>query len=124
MILESLAGALTVEDACARLGLARSRFYELREKALQAALDGLAPGIPGRPRKVREHDARRVVELSRRVSELEIDLAAERVRSEMALVMPHVLREAGAQQQRGDAWLALTRATRSARGQRRATTRG
>lgn len=82
---------ITVEEACERLDLARSHFHELRGIALQAAVDGLEPGIPGRPRKVREVSERERF-LGRRVRELEAELTAERVRSQMALVMPGMLR--------------------------------
>lgn len=46
---EQMHGELTVEQACERLGVARSTYFELRQKALSAALAGLSPRPRGRP---------------------------------------------------------------------------
>jgi hypothetical protein len=118
-MLESLAGEITVEDACARLGLERSRFFELRGIALQAALDGLAPRPLGRPRKLRDERPREE-RLEERIFELENELVAERVRSEIALVMPRVFTKAGGAPPRGANQFARNRATNPKTG----TTRG
>jgi len=48
-ILEQMHGELTVEQACETLDVARSTYFELRQKALSAALAGLAPKPRGRP---------------------------------------------------------------------------
>jgi len=49
IILRTLAGTCRVQEACAELGLSEARFHQLRQEALQAALDGLTPRPPGRP---------------------------------------------------------------------------
>jgi hypothetical protein len=49
VILRTTAGELTVEEACARLGIGESRFHEIRQAALQAALLALEVGPPGAP---------------------------------------------------------------------------
>jgi len=46
---EQMHGELTVEQACETLGIARSTYFELRQKALSAALAGLSPKPRGRP---------------------------------------------------------------------------
>ena len=92
VVLETLSGTRTVEQACEELGVSASRFHELRHEALQGALDGLAPGPPGRPgHEDRAADAERLRELERENQELKIDLQAAFVRTEIALSMPHLL---------------------------------
>lgn len=54
VILETMSGARTVVDACAVLRVSPTRFRQLRQQALQGAVDALAPRRPGRPRV---HDA-------------------------------------------------------------------
>jgi transposase len=93
VILETLREECTVEEACERLGVSEARFHALRHQALRGALAGLAPAAPGRPRKVEEEESSRVRQLERQVEELKFDLQAERVRTEIALTMPHLLRE-------------------------------
>ena len=92
-MLETLSGNATLEAACEELDLSRSQFCELRTRALQAALDGLIPGVPGRKPKVREVEARELERLERDVAYLREELEIARVRTELALVMPRVLRE-------------------------------
>lgn len=93
IILQTVAGERSVKEACEKLGVSEARFHVLRRQALQAALDGLAPGAPGRPRRMDEPDSDRVRELEQEVSELKVDLQAALVRTEIALTMPHLLRE-------------------------------
>jgi len=49
VLLANLAGELTVEQACAALGLHKSRFFELRKRWLQGSVEALEPEPPGRP---------------------------------------------------------------------------
>jgi transposase-like protein len=92
-VLESLGGDATVVELAKILGVGRARFYELRDRALEGALSALMEGRRGpRPRVSGMHDA----ELSRLQAEndeLRVQLVAERVRTELALVMPQVLRD-------------------------------
>lgn len=92
-ILDALSGEITVETACERLELSRSRFFELRARALQAALDGLVPGMPGRPPKPLDVEPAEIERLERDNEWLREELEIARVRTELALVMPHVLRD-------------------------------
>jgi transposase-like protein len=93
VVLETVTGERSVKEACERLGVSEARFHVLRRQALQAALDRLASGAPGRPPKPDEPDGDRVRELEQGVSELKVDLQAALVRTEIALTMPHLLRE-------------------------------
>jgi hypothetical protein len=94
-ILETIAGETPIAEASARLGISEPRFHQLRQRVLEAALEALAPGIPGRPRKEEDptDTAARVAELQRQVSDLQISLRAAEVRTEIALAMPHLLKD-------------------------------
>jgi hypothetical protein len=91
VILETMAGNLTIEEACAKLSIGRSAFYELRQKALTYALEALEPGLPGRPRLAGNEEDERVTELEEEVRGLRINLEASRIREELAIAMPHLL---------------------------------
>ncbi len=88
VILETIAGDLSVDVACAKLGLQRPRFAQLRAMALQGSVDVLEPGIPGRPRK---HDVERdeeVAKLKEQNERLQMELAAAKVKAELAHIVP------------------------------------
>ena len=93
MILETLAGTCRVGAACARLGVSEQRFDQLRTQVLQAGLDSLEPRPLGRPAQAVPSAA--VAALQARVTALETELAAARVREEIALVLPAVQVAAG-----------------------------
>lgn len=94
IILETVAGERTIEDACKALGMTSSAFHDLRTRALQGALGGLEPKPRGRPRKETggdpEDDRVRLKELERRNSQLNMQLHVAHIREELALGMPHV----------------------------------
>lgn len=91
VILDVLRGVTSVGQACATLQISPARFHQLRAQVLQSALDALAPRAPGRPRTAPREDTTQVEELKRQVRELEMDLQAALVRTELALAMPQVL---------------------------------
>jgi hypothetical protein len=93
VILETLAGTCRIAEACARLGVSEQRFDQLRTQVLQAGLDSLEPRPLGRP--ARAALAAAEAALQGRVSALETELAAARVRAEIALVLPAVQVAAG-----------------------------
>ncbi len=49
VFLANVAGELSVEEACAALGLHKSRFFELRKQWLQESMQALEPEPAGRP---------------------------------------------------------------------------
>ena len=49
VLLANVAGELSVEQACAKLGLHKSRFFELRKRWLQESVETLEPEPTGRP---------------------------------------------------------------------------
>lgn len=92
LILATVTGELTIEQACAELGIERARLQVLRKRALYGARDALAPGQPGRPPKPPPAaETSRVAALEAQLKELEGQLIAARVREEIALTMPHLL---------------------------------
>ena len=96
VVLETLSGERSVEQACTDLRVSASRFHEIRREALQGALDGLAPGAAGRPVHADPAaDAERLNALERDNLELKRELQAALVRTEIALAMPHVLTSKG-----------------------------
>jgi hypothetical protein len=90
VVLQTMTGQLSVAQACALLGVGTARFHELRAEVLQAALDRLEPRPSGRPRQ--EPAVGEVTALEEEIRELRIDLQAARVREEIALAMPHLLK--------------------------------
>ena len=91
-ILATVTGDLSVKEACGRLEVSESRFHELRQTALNAMLTGLAPRPPGRPAKERE--PKEVRELRERVAWLEEELEISRLKTEIAMWKPSLLRDA------------------------------
>jgi hypothetical protein len=90
VILETLAGRLTIEQACGRLGVKEARFHRLRTTMLEAGLARLEPRSAGRPR----HDATaaeiRGEKLEREVAELQSELKIAAMREEIARAIPNL----------------------------------
>ncbi len=91
-ILATMAGDLSVAQACERLGISESRFHELRHLALEGMLTGLEPRAPGRPPKEPEESAS-VSRLKEQLSWMEEELEIARVRTEIAIWKPSLLRD-------------------------------
>ena len=87
-ILNTVAGRQKVTQAAAQLGISTQRLSTLRDIALQAALDALAPQAMGRPPKRARLDQERINALQRKIEDLEHELAASKLREEIALVLP------------------------------------
>jgi hypothetical protein len=88
VILRTVAGACRVQEACEELGVSEARFHQLRQEALQAALDGLTPRPAGRPAAPPADP--RVEELQRQNEALRLELLAAQAREEIALVLPRL----------------------------------
>ena len=91
VLLDTLAGRVSVAQACDELGVSESRLHELRREALVGALGALMPKPAGRPATAQTTPAREK-ELEGRIEELEVDLQAALVRTELALAMPELFR--------------------------------
>lgn len=91
VVLETIVGNVSVADACAELSVSESRLHEMRREALVGALQALLPKPSGRPAKPLASTTKEQ-ELVARIDELEVDLQAALVRTELALAMPHLFR--------------------------------
>jgi transposase-like protein len=91
VLLDTLTGRVSVAQACEELGVSESRLHELRRQALVGALGALMPKPAGRPATA-ETTTTREKELEGRIEELEVDLQAALVRTELALAMPELFR--------------------------------
>jgi hypothetical protein len=91
LLLSTLSGECSVEEACRELGLSPARLFELRRQALQAALEALNPKVSGRPPQGEEEDALQLTALERENRALKLELQAAYVRTELALSMPQLL---------------------------------
>ena len=91
VLLDTLAGRVSVAQACEELGVSESRLHELRRQALVGALGALMPKPAGRPATAETTTAREK-DLESRIQELEVDLQAALVRTELALAMPDLFR--------------------------------
>lgn len=94
IVLATLSGRLTIAQACAELGVGRTRFHALRWQVLAGAMDALKPRSRGRPRVI-PVESPEVRALQARIRELEIALRTTALRSEIALTMPYLLDRAG-----------------------------
>jgi transposase-like protein len=97
-VLETIAGRLSVEAACAELGVSPTRFDQIRTAALAGAAQALSPRPAGRPPQEREGEA--VLALRARVAELEHENERLRIREELALRAPGCLEPPGAKKRR------------------------
>ncbi len=100
VLLDTLAGRVSVAQACEELGVSESRLHELRRQALVGALGALMPKPAGRP-STAETTTTREKDLEARIEELEVDLQAALVRTELALAMPELFRGGGKKNRRG-----------------------
>ncbi len=91
VLLETILGGMSVAQACEELGVSESRLHELRRQALVGALGALMPKPAGRPATSETRTAREK-DLEARIGELEVDLQAALVRTELALAMPELFR--------------------------------
>jgi hypothetical protein len=92
LILETLTGQRTMQDAGQLLGISERRFYVLRKEFLSSALGTLQPRNIGRPARAPVAGDEQLTELETEVQRLRVELHAARIREELALAMPHLLR--------------------------------
>ena len=93
VILETLSGSMSIEEACGELGIGPAAFHKLRSRTVQEALESLAPRSMGRPAKEKTPEQARIEELEGEIADLEMELEGSRLRERIALVMPHLLKK-------------------------------
>ena len=92
-IVATMAGEKSIPEACLELGIGEARFHEMRKEFLAAALGLLERKTAGRkPIAPPEDAAERLAELEEENETLRIELEASRIRTEIALTMPHLLK--------------------------------
>jgi hypothetical protein len=101
IILETVTGKRSVEEACDALGIGPAAFHKLRSRTLQDAIHSLEPRPVGRPRKEVPKEASEIEALKAEVWQLKFDLQAARIREEIAVTMPHLLKEKKPAQAKG-----------------------
>jgi hypothetical protein len=87
VILETVAGKLTIREACDRLGIEEAMFFRLRTQALQAGLSRLEPRPAGRPPRSSSPEEQRIAELEQELQDKERERKTTEVRLEMAQAM-------------------------------------
>jgi hypothetical protein len=87
VILETVAGQCTVQEACVQLELGEVRFNQLRQEALQGALATIEPKPAGRPRATTPEEER-IQALQQFLADKDAELREAQVREEIALALP------------------------------------
>jgi transposase len=92
VILQTIAGTLTVGEACDRLGIGEAMFHRLRAGVLQAGLTSLEPRPLGRPPRIVSTEHEHMTEMQQRLDDLQSELHVAEVRQEIARVLPYVMK--------------------------------
>jgi hypothetical protein len=87
-IFDAMYGAARFGAACDRVGLRQRRLRQLRDRALQGALDAIRPRPAGRPGRPTTAEGQRIRELEQELAEKELELQQALVRAEVALILP------------------------------------
>ena len=90
IILRTLAGEVTIPQACAELGIGDSRFHEMRTEILQHTLGDLEPKPVGRPPQTTSQQEDLIAQLQQQVQALKVDLRASQIRQELTLALPRL----------------------------------
>jgi transposase-like protein len=90
VVLQVVAGRLSVQEACRELDICPQRFHQLREQALTAAVVALEPGQPGRRPRQPSPAELQVGELQEQLAAKDVELHAAQVREEIILTMPRL----------------------------------
>lgn len=88
VILRTLTGELGINQASAQLGITAQRLHTLRQEALEAALEALAPRPLGRPRQQATPAQEQIDDLQRQIEQLHEELQASQLREQIAVLLP------------------------------------
>jgi hypothetical protein len=91
VILETIAGQLTVPQACQQLGVGESRFHALRNQTLQTTLEALEPRTLGRPAKPTAPEQTKVDKLQAELRGLRAELELAQVQLSLARIHPSLI---------------------------------
>ena len=95
VILETIAGKITVIEACDKLNICESRFHKIRSEILQNSLDLLQPKPKGRPSLEYDEKTEKIKELTKELRETKLENKVLQVKSELAVLAPHLLNNNG-----------------------------
>ena len=88
VVLETVAGERDVVSASSKVGMGRTAFFEIRNRALQASLEDLEPKPAGRPPREVTAEQVEIERLKQEIEKLRTDLEIAQVREEIMLAMP------------------------------------
>lgn len=92
LILQTIAGEISVADACKQLGLSEARFHELRQQWMQDACTALEPKPAGRPKETTIEEEVELLRFHRENMKLRVHLRAAQIREEISIAIPEVLK--------------------------------
>jgi transposase len=92
-ILETMAGELSVQEACRRLGIGEAFFNRLRVRFLKGGVPALEDRPAGRRRRQVSPDEERIHQLEAELQKMQLQLQAAQLREEIALTMPQLLQQ-------------------------------
>ncbi len=90
-IVSTMTGEKSVSDVCAELGICEARFHEMRKEFLSGAV-GLLEKRPAGRKPAAEPEPDDLSRLRAENRRLRLEVEAQRIKTEIALVMPHVLK--------------------------------
>jgi hypothetical protein len=93
VIVQTLAGEITVEQACEILNINRSAFNKLRSQFIANAAALLEPKKPGRKKREVSVEQMENQKLRAENERLKFQLKAQQLREEIGILMPHLLRK-------------------------------
>ena len=91
VILKTIAGQLTVAQACQQLGIGESRFHALRHQTLQTTLEALEPRPLGRPAKPTSSEQAEIDELQAELRRLRADSELAQLQLSLARIHPGLI---------------------------------
>ena len=91
VILETIAGQLTVPQACQQLGVGESRFHALRNQTLQTTLEALEPRPLGRPARPTSPEQAEVDALQAELRRLHAELELAQLQLRLARIHPGLI---------------------------------
>lgn len=87
LILEILSGHKRLAEVREQLGIGKTRLFLIRHDAVQALVQALEPGLPGRPSRTLSPEAERARALESALADKELELRQAEVRTEVALIL-------------------------------------
>jgi hypothetical protein len=90
-IVSTLTGEKSVPDVCAELGICEARFHEMRKEFLAGAV-GLLEKRPAGRKPAAGPEPDDISLLRDENKRLRLEVEASRIKAELALVLPHVLK--------------------------------